>query len=499
MSGPPEDRASGVLLHVTSLPSVFGIGDLGPEACRWIDFLTEAGQRWWQVLPLNPTNAAGSDSPYLSASALAGNPLLVSPELLCKDGLLDQGDIASALTPADDRVDFAHATSTKLKLLDRAFERFRGDRPVRAFVRFCETHASWLDDHCLFTALVALEGPRWAEWPAALRGREVAAITKAREDLADAIDRERFRQWVFYDQWQRLKDYANERGVRIIGDVPFYTGYEAVDVWSHQTLFKLDASGQPLFVAGVPPDAFSDTGQLWNNPVFDWDAHEREGFTWWLARFAHNLGWFDRLRIDHFRGFAAHWEVPAGADTAAAGRWTDGPGSDLLDAVFAVHPTKAFVAEDLGVITDDVRELIRRYGLAAMNVLLFAFDTDNSCYLPHNHERHSVVYTGTHDNNTVHGWFEGEADPTKRQRLERYVGHECDARSVNWDFVRLAMSSVADVSIVPMQDLLGLSGSARMNRPGTNGGNWQWRMRSGQASSEIASRMAALTATYGRG
>jgi 4-alpha-glucanotransferase len=473
-------RASGILLHVTSLPSPFGIGDLGPEAYRWIDFLASARQRWWQVLPVGPVAAGGENSPYRPASAFAGNPLLVSPVLLVANGWLDAADLVALEVPAaflPGHVDYDVEGRTRMTLLERASRLFFERGPHADFDAFCHRHASWLEPFARFRAEAAPAGER-----------------------EHAVRHELCIQFFFEQQWDRLRAYAHERGVHIFGDIPFYVDEYSADVQHQPRLFKLDAHGRPRVVAGVPPDGFSATGQLWGNPVYDWAEHARDGFAWWVARIRRSLDWFDMVRLDHFRAFAAHWEVPAGHDTALRGAWVPGPGRALLDAVVAACPSGSLVAEDLGTITDDVRELMRAYGLPGMKVILFAFDGDSGSnpYAPHHHRANAIVYTGTHDNNTARGWFEQDAGVDARARLSRYTGSECTAANVSETLVRMAMMSVCDTAILPLQDVLGLDGAARMNHPASPTGNWAWRFESSALTPALAQRLADLSETYGR-
>jgi len=497
------DRSSGVLLHITSLPSAFGIGDLGPEAYRFAEeFLAATGQRVWQVLPLNPTDPDSGNSPYHSASAFAGNPLLISPELLRRDGLLQERDLQPPADLPAGRTDYAAVASWKGRLLDEAWGRFRQRRAGRAAFRaFCDRHAWWLEDYALYLALRRRFGGRsWCEWPAEFRDRDPRALQAARQDCAEAIQREKFLQYAFFRQWHALKDYCNARGVWVMGDVPIYVAYDSADVWSRPEMFKLDASKRPTFLAGVPPDYFSATGQLWGDPVYDWQAIRATGYQWWIRRMEHNLTLCDMVRMDHFRGFCACWEVPAGEATAIRGRWVPGPGEDFFRALLRRRPTAALVAEDLGVITPDVRELMRRLGLPGMKVLLFAFNDDlaTNPYVPHNHEPNCVVYTGTHDNDTARGWFENEAGPEVKERLFAYLGRRLAAEEVPWELIRLAMMSVARLCVLPAQDLLGLGSEARMNRPSVAFGNWEWRLDSVGALQEAAGRLRDMTRVYGR-
>lgn len=493
-------RSAGVLMHLTSLPSAHGIGGLGPEAYRFADFLEETNQRVWQMLPLTPTSLATHNDPYHSISAFAGNPLLLCPEFLVRDGWLDPEDIASPPPFPGDRVDFRAVTAWKMPLLRKAFAAFEPDAEPD-FHRFCSENAAWAMDYALFAALSGrFAGAPWADWPEPLREREPQALERARADLEEEILFALFLQWVFDNQWKSLRAYCRRRRISVFGDMPIYVDLHSADLWTRPRLWKLDEAHQPTVVAGVPPDYFSATGQLWESPVYDWETHERERFSWWLARIRRNLELFDMLRIDHFRGLVAFWEVPAGEPTAVNGSWTEAPVAAFMDAVCAEHPSPALVAEDLGVITPDVREAMRRYGLPGMKILLFAFGDDlpSNPYAPHNIEPFSVAYTGTHDNNPVLGWFDEETDADTRRRLFDYLGRRPGPGDLHWELVRLAHASPARLAVVPMQDLLGLGANARMNRPGNLKGNWGWRMARGALSGDMRDRLARMTELYGR-
>ncbi len=494
-------RASGILLHVSSLPGRFGIGDLGPEAYRWIGFLARARQSIWQILPLGPVAPAGHNCPYQATSSVAGNPFFISPELLCDDGLLAEEDLRGYPDLPEEKVDYAAVTAHKRRLLDTAFDRFAARADRREFDAFRAEHADWLDDFALFTVLLArFPDPTWSDWPHAARDRDPDEIARLARELHGEIEREKFFQFVFFQQWRKLKRYANRRGVQIIGDVPYYVGYDCADVWTHPQLFKLDSAKKREFVAGVPPDGFSDGGQLWGSPVYDWPRHAKTEYAWWISRFRRNFEMFDWVRIDHFRGFAAYWEVPAGDETAAGGEWVNAPGEELFRAIHKYWPAPPLIAEDLGVITPDVRELARAYGFAGMKVLLFAFDGDTaeSPYALHNHTAASVLYTGTHDNNTARGWFENEAGDEQKKRLGDYLGRMPSPSDVHREMLRLAMMSVCSLAIVPAQDILGLGEGARMNRPAVAEGNWEWRMKKGAAADDLADDLARMAAIYGR-
>ena len=474
---PAGYRASGVLLHVTSLPSPYGIGDLGPAALAWVDRLHQAGQGWWQGLPVGPTGYG--DSPYQSLSSFAGNGLLISPEGLIEDGLLRRAECADRSFSAV-AVEYEKVVPFKRRLLEMAWRRFRtGARPdLRpAYEQFCHAHAGWLDDYALFRALKErYHDASYLEWPTELVRRAPAALSRARQELADPIELTRFVQFLLYRQGEALKRHARSRGVRLIGDLPFFVSSDSADVWAHPELFVLDAESRPCIVAGVPPDYFSAEGQLWGNPVYDWPALQRTGYRWWIDRFRALLDHVDVIRLDHFRAFAAAWHVPAGAPTARTGQWVPGPGADFFRAVRASLGALPFIAEDLGLITPDVNALRDEFQLPGMRVLQFAFDghSDNP-YLPHNYVPNTVVYTGTHDNPTTRGWYE-ELSDQQRHQLWTYLGRaDGAAAEAAPELIRLAWSSVGALAIAPLQDLLNLGNEARMNLPGRPEGNWRWR------------------------
>lgn len=493
----PPARYSGVLAHPTSLPGGHGIGDLGQETYRFLDWLAQARQQRWQILPLGPTGYG--NSPYSSYSAFAGNPLLISLEGLVEDRLLDEREVQSDAFP-DDRVDFETVSAFKLPLLERAAERFHAGQagPLRGeYERFREEQAAWLDDYALFRALKAEQGGAlWSEWPRPLALRDAAEMQAASARLEATIATERFMQFVFFRQWASLKRYANERGIRVVGDIPIFIALDSADVWANSGQFQLDGEGRPTAVAGVPPDYFSATGQLWGNPLYDWDAMRADGYRWWIERFRAVYTLVDIARIDHFRGFEDYWSVPAGEETAINGQWVPGPGRGLFDAVRDALGDLPVVAEDLGMITKDVDELRESLGFPGMTVLQFAFGSgSDNLYLPHNLVRNTVVYTGTHDNDTSAGWFAG-ADEQARDHLRRYL--RTDASDVAWDLIHTALASVAETSIIPLQDILGLGTDARMNLPGRADGNWGWRMRPGVLTDELAERLAEVVMLYGR-
>jgi len=496
-------RASGILLHITSLPSPFGIGDLGPEAYRFAEFLRRAGQRCWQVLPLCPTDVIHGNSPYNSASAFAGNVLLISPEEMVREGFLKGGDLRGAPSFPEGDIDYPAVITFKQNLFSKAFEGFRkaGMRYEDEFQAFCDDNSGWLDDHALFRALKHHErGRAWNEWPRPIRDRRPAALREVRAKFSEAISREKFLQFVFHRQWKTLKQHVNNLGIEVIGDLPIYVHYDSADVWQHPENFMLGRNKSPAFVAGVPPDYFSKTGQLWGNPLYRWDVLKKRRYRWWVDRIVHILRRFDRVRIDHFRGFVAFWQVSSRARTAVGGKWVKVPAEDFFRTILKQVPREALIAEDLGFITPDVTQILEKIGLPGMRVLLFAFEEgmSHSPHAPHNHVRNSVLYTGTHDNNTVRGWFENEAGRDRRRRLFRYLGKRIGAGEAHQAFMHLAMMSVADTVIIPMQDVLGLGEGSRMNRPSTRTGNWQWRLGKGQLKSNVARDLRKLASTYGR-
>jgi 4-alpha-glucanotransferase len=495
-------RASGLLLPFPSLPSRFGIGDLGPSAYRFADFLADNSQKYWQILPLNPTSSGHGNSPYKSISAFAASTLLISPELLVSAGLLADADLSGAPQVPQGQVDYSAVEQYKTRLFTLAYERFcKGKGDHAGCATFCRENAWWLADFSLFVALHRkFDDMPWNLWPDDIRNRRPEALDRAKRELAPATGQEQFLQFVFQSQWQALHQYCTKRGVRIIGDMPIYVDYDSADVWTHPDLFLLDAALDPVVVAGVPPDYFSTSGQLWRNPLYNWDAHKKSGFAWWLRRLERALSCTDLVRIDHFRGLVAYWEVPAGAETAIGGRWVPSPGEVFMSAVKARFPDMPVIAEDLGIITPDVRELMKKFDLPGMRVLLFTFTDDlpQNPNAPHNIPAHVLLYTGTHDNAPVRGWYEQESTDEGRKRVEQYLGPEVTSRDLPEMLIRLAMISVAKTVILPVQDLLGLGMEARLNTPGTESGNWRWRLSEGQLTPEVADRLRMMTRVYNR-
>ena len=494
-------RSSGLLLHPTSLPGPFACGDLGPAAESFVDFLAAAGQSLWQVLPLGPTGFG--DSPYQCFSAFAGNPLLVSPERLVEDGLLSRRDLSRlparrphANAGSGSPADYGDARTSATLVAEPLRERL----PAHALAGELEAFRArtpWLADYALFMAIRdAHVGARWSDWPAALRDREPAALADARRSLGGQVLAHEAVQWAFARQWQRLLAHAHARGVAILGDAPIFVAYDSADVWAHRELFALDSTGAPTGVAGVPPDYFSETGQLWGNPLYRWEAHAADGFAWWRARLATLASLVDRMRLDHFIGFVRHWEVPPGAPDARGGRWRPGPGEALFRAVERELGALPLVAEDLGETDAEVAALRDRLGLPGMRVLQFAFGDDaTNPFLPHHHVPNAVVYTGTHDNDTTVGWWASRSE-RERRWIRDYLGP--GSGDIAWDLVRAGSASVADTFVAPVQDVLSLGSEARLNTPGSGSGHWTWRLAEGELGTPLADRLRQLALTYGR-
>ena len=492
-------RSSGILMHISSLPSPYGIGTFGQAAYDFVDQLARAGQRYWQVLPLGPTSYG--DSPYQSFSAFAGNPYFIDLDALCNEGLLDRDWIASIQWSYGERqVDYGTIFVQRFPVLRAVFSRAKEnwDR-MQALDHFAAENADWLNDYALFMALKDENGGvAWENWPYDVRMREEGALWQARERLADSMRFYQFLQYLFYQQWTNLRAYANERGIKIVGDLPIYVPLDSADVWSAPQEFQLDEQRRPRCVAGVPPDYFSADGQLWGNPIYDWDYMKQTGYAWWMRRMRSACTLFDCVRIDHFRGLSSYWSVEAGAKTARDGEWVKGPGADFVDLLKAEFPAFEIIAEDLGFLTNEVRELLDGSGFPGMKVLQFAFDArEPSNYLPHTYGRHCVCYAGTHDNTTVASWF-GEANPEDAAFSVRYLGLN-DQEGYVWGMLRGGMGSVADLFIAQVQDYLALGKEARMNIPGTLGGNnWKWRLLPGEITDELIEKINTMTKMYGR-
>ncbi len=487
-------RSSGILMHITSLPGSQGVGSMGKEAFRFVDFLHAAGQSRWQILPLTPTGYG--DSPYQSCSTFAGNPYLIDLDTLVEEGLLKAEEV-SAVTWSykEDKVDFGTQYNNKFRVLRTACGRFSGGAD---FERFCRENGSWLPDFALFMALKEKTGRSWYDWDHDLKFREPNAIWQARQELKEEIFFQSFVQYMFYRQWNTLRDYAAKKGISIIGDVPIYVPYDSVEVWSSPELFQLDEQLRPVSVAGCPPDAFTADGQLWGNPLYRWEEMAKDGYSWWIRRLSGAAEWYDCIRFDHFRGFEAFWSVPYGDKTARGGQWIKGPGMDFISAIKKALPQVSLIAEDLGFLTQEVLDLRDESGFPGMKVLGFAFDSrEPSDYLPHTYAANTVCYTGTHDNMTMRQWFE-TASPEAVQYAKEYMMLS-EAEGLTWGAIRTAMASVSDLCIIPMQDYLDLGGEARMNFPGTTtDANWTWRAKSGVFTPELAKKIRALTRLYGR-
>lgn len=496
----PTPRASGILLHPTSLPGRFGIGELGLEAVQFIDFLAASGQQYWQVLPLGPTGFG--NSPYMSYSAIAGNPLLISLELLRDEGWLSDDDLNSLPQFSGERVEYDRVAEAKMPLLQKACENFKAhSSPIQKtkFAGFCESKGYWLDDYAMFMALKqAHDGASWFEWEPELVTREAEALDKWGRRLNTEIVFHKFLQFAFFQQWSELKAYANQRGIDIIGDIPIYVAHDSADVWANPDTFCLDEETfLPSLMAGVPPDYFSETGQLWGNPVYNWEYLEKTDFAWWIQRFEAMLDYVDIIRIDHFRGFESYWAVEQGEETAMNGEWVEAPGKEFFEVLREKLGKLPILAEDLGVITPEVEALRDYFEFPGMKILQFAFGSDpGNPFLPFNFPRRCVVYTGTHDNDTTVGWFYSRED-WERDAILRYLGH-VSPDGIHWDLIRIALSSVANIAIIPMQDLFGSDSGARMNFPGKAEGNWEWRYHGWDLTDHIRDRLKTLTTTFGR-
>jgi 4-alpha-glucanotransferase len=499
-------RGSGILLHLTSLPSDYGIGDLGPGAFRFIDFLDTAGQSYWQFLPLGPTSSIFDNSPYMCRSVFAGNPLLISPDKLISSGLLSRQDLADRPEFPEHRVQFEQVGLYKKKLLHRAFDNFRHSKPQRNFEVFCNEHKKWLNDYALFMCLRDKHQLKpWNKWAPEYARYNSKSLSLFNRDVEDSLLYYKFIQYLFFTQWQELSEYAKSKSIALIGDIPIYVGFDSVDVWANQDLFKLNAANhEPTKVAGVPPDYFSETGQRWGNPVYKWFLPNKkineQLLRWWLQRFKHTLSMIDMVRIDHFRGFESYWEIPAKDKTAVNGRWIKGPGKRFFQYITKELGTLPIIAEDLGVITPAVTRLRQSLGYPGMKVLQFAFESDETNpYLPHNFKQtNMVIYTGTHDNNTTLGWFLGNKLPeSAKNRVRQYVNSINDEH-ISWDFIRLAQSSIADLAIIPLQDILGFGEDCRMNIPGTANGNWRWRCAPYFLKDATTKRLHNFTSFYNR-
>jgi 4-alpha-glucanotransferase len=505
-------RASGILLHITSLPSPFGIGNLGAAAYEFADFLSETGQSFWQVLPLNPASPRSGNSPYSSPSAFAGNSLLINPKFLTETGYLSKSETQRGPSFSAGRVDYRAVSDYKKRLFYKAYRGFGSQQTKDCeFETFCQENNFWLEDYALFAALKDhFEGELWNKWPVDIRDRRARALKRWEEELAERIEMEKFLQFVFFYQWSSLKTYCNSKGIQIIGDIPFYVSYDSAGVWANPEIFKLGPDKKLLTVGGIPPDYFSSTGQLWGNPIYRWDVLKDMKYSWWVKRIAHNLKLFDVVRLDHFKGFVDYWEVPAGERTAVNGKWIKGPREDFFNTLLRHFPNLPFIAEDLGIITPEVHSLRDKFGFPGMRVLQFAFGNDPLAdeYKPMNYIQNCVAYTGTHDNDTLIGWLYGgrgystrrpeEIRKEKRNALAYLGSAKKDRKNIHWEFIRLLMMSSANLVIIPMQDLLGLGDRTRMNRPGARKGNWEWRLLRRQLTPSLGRRIEEMTSLYGR-
>lgn len=493
-------RRSGILLHPTSLPGPYGSGDLGQSAYDFIDWLKTGRQTLWQMLPL--VDIGTGNSPYMSPSAFGGNVLLIDLEQLVEAGYLTRPELSIDIQFDEHRVNYPTVALFRMARLRIAANRFFADtksHAYSAFDAFCTSEAEWLDDYALFRTLDALHvgsSEGWQNWSEKLAKRDPTALRETAQAYATDINFWKFCQWCFFEQWTKLKNHANENGIEMIGDVPIFVSLNSSDVWSRPELFELDIHGRPLRVAGVPPDKFSDTGQRWGNPLYNWDTLATENYSWWIKRMAHMMKLYDVIRVDHFRGFEAYWEIPADAPTAINGLWRKGPGLRFFEALKQSLGALNFIAEDLGVITSNVIELRKAFHLPGMRILQFAFDHNpDNLYLPHNYEPDSVVYTGTHDNNTTQGWWKSISEH-ERDYARRYLS--VNGESIHWDLIRTALSSIASYAIAPMQDILGLDSAHRMNEPGRATGSWEWRFTWNQVENWHANYLAEMTILYGR-
>lgn len=494
-----KKRQSGVLMHISSLPGKYGIGSFGQSAYDFVDFLVRTKQRYWQILPLGTTSYG--DSPYQSFSAFAGNTYFIDFDILIEEGLLNEADVKGADFGDDPRkVDYAKIFDARRPIMGKAVARFLKADDLSDYESFVEQNAAWLEVFAEYMAIKEhFDNLAWTEWPdEAIRRREAASLASYREKLADKLTYHRVTQYLFFKQWLRLKAYANEHHIEIVGDMPIYVAADSADVWAQPHFFKTDAVGKPTCVAGCPPDEFSETGQLWGNPIYDWEAMDKDGYAWWIERLRESFKIYDIVRIDHFRGFESYWEVPAGSETSASGKWVKGPDYKLFAAVKEALGDLNIIAEDLGFMTDEVIELRERTGFPGMKILQFAFNPDDeSIDSPHLAPNNSVMYTGTHDNNTVLGWYKDEIDDATRQYMAQYTNRK-EYETVPHAMLRTIFASVSFMAIATMQDLLELDSAARMNYPSTIGGNWTWRMTAEELNPIVEGELYSLTKTYRR-
>lgn len=490
------ERSSGILMHISSLPGNFGIGSVGREAYKFVDFLKSSGQKYWQILPIGQTGFG--DSPYQCYSAFAGNPHFIDLEMLKEDGLLKEEDYINVNFGENaEKVDYTKVAAERKPILIKAYETFKNNKPS-SFEEFKKENEFWLEDYSLYMAVKEhFNNVSWQEWDNDIRMREKESVEKYKTLLEDKIEYWNFIQFKFFEQWNKLKAYANENSVKIIGDMPIYVAEDGSDTWAKPELFKMDENMRPISVAGCPPDAFSVTGQLWGNPIYDWNAMEEDNYKWWILRVRESFKLYDVLRIDHFRGFESYWEIPYGDPTAEFGKWVKGPGYKLFKAIKDELGELDIIAEDLGFMTQEVIDLINQTGYPNMKILQFAFGGGDSEYLPHNYNQNSVVYTGTHDNETIKGWIDDEGNKEPLEYAKKYLTLS-EEEGYNWGFIRGAWSSVSNLAVVPMQDFLNLGTETRFNIPSTLGGNWDWRVLENQITKELAQRILEMTKLYGR-
>jgi 4-alpha-glucanotransferase len=490
-------RSSGILLHISSLPSIAGIGDFGPAAYEFADFLSASKQKFWQILPLNPTDAVYGNCPYSSPSAFALNTLFISPELLVKDGLLKKDEVNALKPPSQlERVEYLTVIEQKNRLYDQAFARFKNTAMEKgAFTAFCKKENDWLDPYAFFVLFKKrFDGKIWSDWPEDIRERRKDILKEFAAKFSDDIKKIKFLQFIAFKQWHELREYLHSKDLAFIGDIPIYVNEDSADVWANPQIFKLDEKLKPIVVAGVPPDYFSQTGQRWGNPVYDWDRLKKTDYQWWMKRVRHNLELFDTIRIDHFRGLMGYWEIPVAEQTAINGHWEKGPGEDFLSHLQKTFPDLSLIAEDLGLITPDVTAAMHKFNLPGMKVLHFAFSGDpQHPYLPANYPESCVVYSGTHDNNTSKGWFRKDAAPHEKDFLQKYLQQHIDENNVSQALIKMAYSSRAVLALVPMQDVLNLDEKSRMNIPGTVYHNWEWRFKHEDLAPAHTLQLAQIT------
>ena len=489
-------RQSGILMHITSLPSKYGIGDMGSFAYAFVDFLNASGQKYWQILPINPTDGINGNSPYSCCSAFAGNSLLISPEMMVIENFLQASDLKIKTPLLETKVDYPRVGSYKDKIFNVAYRRFQKKADREDFDFFVKQQQYWLEDFALFTVIKAeYEGQSWNEWPKALKNRQPQALKDFARKHSQDLERVKFIQYLFFRQWHKLKNYANSKNVEIIGDIPIYVNYDSVDVWCHPSFFKIDSDGNLMFISGCPPDYFSRTGQRWGNPVYNWTNLKKAKYSWWVERITNDLQMFDHLRIDHFRGFSGFWQIPAYEKLAVFGRWVKGPGEAFFKVLAKHFKPLPIIAEDLGEITPDVIDLMKKFGFSGMRVVLFAFngDLNTNPHVPANYPVHCVAYSGTHDNNTIQGWYQKEAKAHEKANISRVLQTRVLPRNLHWTMIEVLMRSRAEMVIIPMADFLGLGEEGRMNTPATKVNNWQWRLKASALTSLLSQKIARIT------